>query len=163
MRSAGRARPSVHKGDPGDPPFAGPAAVRLSKNTPDLVGRIRWLARKGGRSSAGVPVAGCGRRQADGRASYSGAPPALEVGPTILASSTTAPHSIHSAKRWHRIAGGAVPMDGESDAWFDRELAGCSFADDRLNKRFHKLVAHIGSAIGQSIPRVFCMAMLNRS
>jgi hypothetical protein len=25
-------------------------------------------------------------------------------------------------------------MDGGSDAWFDRELAGCSFADARLNK-----------------------------
>src|SRR5262249_50682634 len=45
-------------------------------------------------------------------------------------------------------------MDGEADAWFDRELAGCSFADDRLNKRFRKLVAQIGSAMGQSIPLV---------
>jgi Transposase DNA-binding len=45
-------------------------------------------------------------------------------------------------------------MDGESDAWFDRELAGCSFADERLNKRLHKLVAQIGSAMGQSIPLV---------
>jgi len=24
-------------------------------------------------------------------------------------------------------------MDGEDDAWFDRELAGCSFVDERLN------------------------------
>jgi hypothetical protein len=45
-------------------------------------------------------------------------------------------------------------MDGGSDAWFDRELAGCSFADERLNKRLHKLVAQIGSAMGQSIPLV---------
>jgi Transposase DNA-binding len=45
-------------------------------------------------------------------------------------------------------------MDGEANAWFDRELAGCSFADDRLNKRFRKLVAQIGSAMGQSIPLV---------
>src|SRR5229473_420634 len=45
-------------------------------------------------------------------------------------------------------------MDGETDAWFDRELAGCSFADERLNKRLHKLVAQIGSAMGQSIPLV---------
>jgi hypothetical protein len=45
-------------------------------------------------------------------------------------------------------------MDGESDAWFDRELAGCSFADKRLNRRFRKLVAQMGSAMGQSIPLV---------
>ena len=45
-------------------------------------------------------------------------------------------------------------MDGESDAWFDRELAGCSFADERLSKRLRKLVAQIGSAMGQSIPLV---------
>jgi hypothetical protein len=45
-------------------------------------------------------------------------------------------------------------MDGASDAWFDRELAGCSFADERLNKRLRKLVAQIGSAMGQSIPLV---------
>lgn len=31
-------------------------------------------------------------------------------------------------------------MDGEDDAWFDRELAGCSFVDERLNKRLRKLV-----------------------
>lgn len=45
-------------------------------------------------------------------------------------------------------------MDGESDAWFDRELAGCSFADERLSKRLRKLVAQIGGAMGQSIPLV---------
>jgi hypothetical protein len=45
-------------------------------------------------------------------------------------------------------------MDGGSDAWFDRELAGCSFADERLDKRLRKLVAQIGSAMGQSIPLV---------
>src|SRR6266496_4087332 len=45
-------------------------------------------------------------------------------------------------------------MDGEDDAWFDRELAGCSFVDERLNKRLSKLVAQIGSAMGQSIPLV---------
>src|ERR1700720_1199979 len=43
-------------------------------------------------------------------------------------------------------------MDGEDDAWFDRELAGCSFVDERLNKRLRKLVAQIGSGVGQSIP-----------
>src|SRR5258705_12049226 len=45
-------------------------------------------------------------------------------------------------------------MDGEAGAWFDRELAGCSLADERLNKRLRKLVAQIGSAMGQSIPLV---------
>jgi hypothetical protein len=45
-------------------------------------------------------------------------------------------------------------MDEGSDAWFDRELAGCSFADERLNKRLRKLLAQIGSAMGQSIPLV---------
>src|SRR5271163_969265 len=45
-------------------------------------------------------------------------------------------------------------MDGATDPWFGRELAGCSFADERLNKRLRKLVAQIGSAMGQSIPLV---------
>jgi Transposase DNA-binding len=45
-------------------------------------------------------------------------------------------------------------MDGATNAWFDRELAGCSFADERLNKRLRKLLAQIGSAMGQSIPLV---------
>ncbi len=45
-------------------------------------------------------------------------------------------------------------MDGATSAWFDRELAGCSFADERLNKRFRKLLAQLGSAMGQSIPLV---------
>ncbi len=45
-------------------------------------------------------------------------------------------------------------MDEATDAWFDRELAGCSFADERLNKRLRKLVAQLGSAMGQSIPLV---------
>jgi Transposase DNA-binding len=45
-------------------------------------------------------------------------------------------------------------MDGGTDAWFDRELASCSLGDERLNKRLRKLVAQIGSAMGQSIPLV---------
>jgi hypothetical protein len=48
-------------------------------------------------------------------------------------------------------------MDGEADVQFDRELAGCNLADGRLNKRLHRLVAQIGSAMGQSIPLV-CQA-----
>lgn len=45
-------------------------------------------------------------------------------------------------------------MDEEADAWFDREFAGCNLADERLNKRLRKLVAQIGSAMGESIPLV---------
>ena len=45
-------------------------------------------------------------------------------------------------------------MDGEINAWLDGELAGCSLADERLNKRLRKLLAQIGSAMGQSIPLV---------
>lgn len=40
------------------------------------------------------------------------------------------------------------------EAWVDGELAGCSLPDDRLNKRLRKLLAQIGSAMGQSIPLV---------
>src|SRR3954449_11649670 len=49
---------------------------------------------------------------------------------------------------------GAVPMDGTTKAWIDGELAGCKFADERLTKRLRKLLAQIGSAMGQSIPLV---------
>jgi hypothetical protein len=45
-------------------------------------------------------------------------------------------------------------MDGAADAWFDRELAGCTFADERLSKRLRKLLVQIGSAMEQSIPLV---------
>lgn len=48
-----------------------------------------------------------------------------------------------------------MPIDEEADAWFDRELAGCSLADDRMNKRLRKVVAQIRSAMGRkSIPLV---------
>jgi hypothetical protein len=49
---------------------------------------------------------------------------------------------------------GAVPMDGTTGTWFDVEVAGCSLADERLNKRLRKLLAQLGSAMGQSIPLV---------
>lgn len=45
-------------------------------------------------------------------------------------------------------------MDGTTDAWFDVEVAGCSLVDERLNKRLRKLLAQLGSAMGQSIPLV---------
>jgi hypothetical protein len=43
-------------------------------------------------------------------------------------------------------------MDGATGAWFDRELAGCSFADKRLNKRLRKLLERMDGAMGASIP-----------
>ena len=43
-------------------------------------------------------------------------------------------------------------MDGATSAWFDREIAGCSFADERLNKRLRNLLERMGDAIGASIP-----------
>jgi hypothetical protein len=45
-------------------------------------------------------------------------------------------------------------MDGATNAWLDGELAGCSLADERLTKRLRKLLAQIGSEMGQSIPLV---------
>jgi hypothetical protein len=39
-------------------------------------------------------------------------------------------------------------------AWLDREIAGCEFSDAGLGDRFRKLLAQIGSAMGQSIPLV---------
>lgn len=43
-------------------------------------------------------------------------------------------------------------MDGATNAWFDREIAGCSFADQRLNKRLRKLLERMDGAMGASIP-----------
>jgi hypothetical protein len=43
-------------------------------------------------------------------------------------------------------------MDGASEAWFDREIAGCSVADERLHRRLGKLLEQMGSAMGESIP-----------
>src|SRR3984957_13927955 len=45
-------------------------------------------------------------------------------------------------------------MDGSVESWADGELTGCSLADDRLTQRLRKLLAQIGSAMGQSIPLV---------
>jgi hypothetical protein len=41
-----------------------------------------------------------------------------------------------------------------AECWVDRETAGCEFGDARLGDRFRKLLAQIGSAMGQSIPLV---------
>ena len=43
-------------------------------------------------------------------------------------------------------------MDGETGAWFDREIAGCNFADERLKKRLRLLLERMGDAMGDSIP-----------
>ena len=43
-------------------------------------------------------------------------------------------------------------MDGAADAWFDRELAGCTFTDERLGKRLRRLVERMEGAMGASIP-----------
>src|SRR5512147_2558842 len=43
-------------------------------------------------------------------------------------------------------------MDGAADAWFDRELADCTFADERLGKRLRRLLERIEGAMGESIP-----------
>ena len=43
-------------------------------------------------------------------------------------------------------------MDGASNAWWDRELAGCRFSDERLGKRLRRLVEQMDAAMGASIP-----------
>jgi Transposase DNA-binding len=43
-------------------------------------------------------------------------------------------------------------MDDAGDAWFDRELAGCNLADQRLNKRLRRLLGRMEGAMGASIP-----------
>lgn len=43
-------------------------------------------------------------------------------------------------------------MAGGTQDWLDRELAGSSFADERLGKRLRKLVGLLGNAIGSTVP-----------
>jgi len=43
--------------------------------------------------------------------------------------------------------------EGQRDpSWIDRELAGCQFKDERLEKRFRKLLEHLSEGTGESIP-----------
>jgi len=42
--------------------------------------------------------------------------------------------------------------NAETAAWIDRELAGCKFADLRLERRFKLLVERLAEGIGESIP-----------
>src|SRR6266481_1199395 len=53
-----------------------------------------------------------------------------------------------------RAARNAPPPVPGNHGWVDREIAGCEFRDTRLRDRFRKLLAQIGSAMGQSIPLV---------
>src|SRR3954447_23542436 len=48
----------------------------------------------------------------------------------------------------------AAPPGEAADAasWIERELAGCRFQDNRLDQRLHKLLTHMASAIGGSLP-----------
>ncbi|WP_281396664.1 transposase DNA-binding-containing protein [Mesorhizobium silamurunense] len=39
-------------------------------------------------------------------------------------------------------------MEGTADAWFDRELSECRFADERLSKRLRQLVELHGGRHG---------------
>jgi hypothetical protein len=43
-------------------------------------------------------------------------------------------------------------MDGSGATWFDEELAGCDFGDQRLNKRLRIMAKQIEGAMGDSIP-----------
>jgi hypothetical protein len=43
-------------------------------------------------------------------------------------------------------------IGGTAEAWFDREIAGCHFADARLNNRLRQLLERMGGAMGGSIP-----------
>src|SRR5260370_1367119 len=43
-------------------------------------------------------------------------------------------------------------MDGATGALFDRELAGCSFADERLSKRLRKLLERMECSMWEGLP-----------
>jgi len=53
-----------------------------------------------------------------------------------------------------RVAGGARAAACDAETWADREVTACDFGDERLGKRFGKLLEQIGSAVGESIPLV---------
>src|SRR3982750_3363792 len=43
-------------------------------------------------------------------------------------------------------------MDATIDPWWERELAGCVFVDQRLGQRLRKLIERVAGAIGASLP-----------
>jgi len=45
-------------------------------------------------------------------------------------------------------------MDAAARSWWERELAGCAFADARLGRRLRKLIERMDGAIGASLPLV---------
>ena len=47
---------------------------------------------------------------------------------------------------------GEVPMACDTNAWIDRELAGCRFADGRLGSRLRTSLVQMAGAMGESIP-----------
>ena len=47
---------------------------------------------------------------------------------------------------------GEVPTACDTNAWIDRELAGCRFADERLGRRLRTLLGRMAGAMGESIP-----------
>ena len=53
-----------------------------------------------------------------------------------------------------RAAKSTPHLVADPRCWVDREIAGCEFKDARLGDRFRKLLAQLGSAMGQSIPLV---------
>ena len=56
---------------------------------------------------------------------------------------------------WMRVGGDMRKRGGESEgtaSWIDRELAGCTFPDVRLGKRFKMLVKRLADGVGESIP-----------
>ena len=56
---------------------------------------------------------------------------------------------------WLRAARRDGGSSCDTETWVDKEVAGCEFADERLGKRFRKLLERIGSTVGQSIPLAF--------
>jgi Transposase DNA-binding len=53
-----------------------------------------------------------------------------------------------------RAAGSKGDSTVVAETWANREVSGCEFRDERLAKRFRKLLGRIGSALGRSIPLV---------
>ena len=43
-------------------------------------------------------------------------------------------------------------MDATIDPWWEDELAGCVFVDERLGQRLRKLIERMAGAIGASLP-----------
>ncbi len=43
-------------------------------------------------------------------------------------------------------------MDATINPWWESELAGCVFVDQRLGQRLHKLIERMAGAIGTSLP-----------